>query len=149
MNLKNGCFALLFALFIGNNQYGQNGKTTNCFYDNDKTHTLNFNPVYVTGEVFQAGVAKTDGLQLHSVIVKETYFYNDSSIGFTGAYRYDGYSLKELLDPFVLNKRNALDFPPLIDLFVEISNDNGEKVVLSWGKFIIPTSLIKLLLLCK
>jgi hypothetical protein len=138
MSLKNGCLALVFALFIGNNQYAQNGKTTNCFYDNDKTYPLNFNPVYVTGEVFQTGVAKTEGLQLHSVIVKETYFNNDGSIGFTGAYRYDGYSLKELLDPFVLNKRNALDFPPLIDLFVEISNDNGDKVVLSWGEIYYP-----------
>jgi hypothetical protein len=124
----------------------QEQKFTNCFYDNDKTHSLECNPVFVGGEVAQSGRVETKHLQLHSVIVKETFFNSDGTIGFTGAYKYEGYSLKEILDPFVLNKKNAKEFPPLIDLYVEISNDEGDKVVLSWGEIYYPNKLNQIII---
>jgi len=37
-----------------------------------------------------------------------------------------------------LKKKNEADFPPIIDIYVEIENDKGEKVVLSWGEIYYP-----------
>jgi hypothetical protein len=40
-----------------------------------------------------------------------------------------------------LQKKNANEFPPIIDLYVEVSNDKGEKVVFSWGEIYYPNNL--------
>ena len=70
-------------------------------------------------------------LPIRSVIVKETSLNPDGTNNFVGAYRYDGYSLFDILNTVKLQKKNAEEFPPIIDLYVEISNDKGEKVILS------------------
>ena len=110
---------------------------TNDFYDDAETVKLPQPAIEITGEVENPGKADLSSLPLRSVIVKETVI-KDESNKFTGAYRYDGYSLYDILNLTVLKKKNAAEFPPIIDLYVEIENAKGEKVVFSWGEIYYP-----------
>jgi hypothetical protein len=80
------------------------------------------------------------------VIVKETLLDSTGNDRFTGAFRYDGYSLFDILDKRIIKKANAEEFSPVIDLYVEIENDNGEKVVFSWGEIYYPINLHKIII---
>lgn len=71
------------------------------------------------------------------MIVKETLLSGNGD-AFTGAYRYDGYSLYDLLNTVVLKKKNEAEFPPIIDLYIEVENNKGEKVIISWGELYYP-----------
>jgi hypothetical protein len=118
---------------------------TNNFYDNEDTFGLPLSVINVGGEVANPGTVDFSSLPLHSVIVKETLL---DSVGdqFLGAYRYDGYSLLDILDLFVIDKSNVEEFNPIIDLFVEIENDEGDKVVLSWGEIYYPSHLNEIII---
>lgn len=133
---------------------GRDGKTefvidstdaTNNFYDNEKTYLLPGPEVMVVGEVKNPGIADFSTLPIHSVIVKEALLDEDGD-RFTGAYRYDGYSLLDILNTFQLDKKNAGEFKPIIDLFVEIENNKGEKIVLSWGEIFYPNHLHEIII---
>ncbi|HUW93335.1 MAG TPA: hypothetical protein VMV74_09230 [Bacteroidales bacterium] len=78
-------------------------------------------------------------LPLRSVIVKEASL-DGENVKFFGAYRYEGSSLYDILDKVVLKKKNEAEFSPIIDLYVEVSNETGESVVLSWGELYYPTN---------
>ncbi|HOY30350.1 MAG TPA: hypothetical protein PKW80_00580 [Bacteroidales bacterium] len=111
---------------------------TNDFYDNAETFALKGDrKIEVAGEVANAGTVDFSKLTKRSVIVKET-IYKAPADSFYGAYRYDGYSVYDILNQIILKKKNEEDFPPIIDLFVEIENNKGEKVVLSWGEIYYP-----------
>ncbi len=110
---------------------------TNDFYDDAETVKLKAPSIEILGEIANPGKFNTKTLPLHSVIVKETLL-NDGKDKFVGAYRYDGYSLYDILNQSILKKKNEADFPPIIDLYVEIENDKGDKVVLSWGEIYYP-----------
>lgn len=110
---------------------------TNDFFDNEPLHDLSLGTIYVKGEVKNPGEVDFSSLPLRSVIVKETLLSEDSN-RFIGAYRYDGYSLYDMLNPFIPDKTNKEEFPPIIDLFVEISNGAGEVVRFSWGEIYYP-----------
>jgi len=113
---------------------------TNDFYDDAPTNPLKgTGNIVVGGEVENEIIIDLSTLPLRNVIVKETTIQGDK-IGFTGAYRYDGYSLYDILDRVVLKKKNLSEFPPIIDLYVEVSNDSGDKVVLSWGELFYPNN---------
>lgn len=107
--------------------------TTNNIYDNAVTADLSSPVITVEGEVKNPGRVDLSKLPVSSVVVKETVMSGDS-VKFTGAFRYDGYSLLNILNDFVINKANAEEFPPQVDLFVEITNDKNEKAVFSWGE---------------
>ena len=77
---------------------------------------------------------------MRSMIVKEALLDGDSN-QFVGAYRYDGYSLFDILNAFLPDKKNKEEFGPIIDLYVEVSNEEGESVVLSWGELYYPNHL--------
>jgi hypothetical protein len=62
-----------------------------------------------------------------------------------GSIQYDGYSLFDILNYSQPLKKNADEFNPVIDLYVEIDNDRGEKVVFSWGEIYYPNSLHRIL----
>jgi len=113
----------------------------NNFYDNEVTYSLSQTGLEIAGEVENPGKVDFSKLQKRSVIVKETLLKEDGSNAFIGAYRYDGYSLFDILNDRILKKKNAEEFPPIIDLYVEIENDKGEKVVLSWGEIYYPNFL--------
>lgn len=119
---------------------------TNNFYDNTLTNTLQQYDLIIEGEVANPGKVDFSTLPIHSVIVKETLLDSAGSDRFVGAYRYDGYSLFDILNNRILRKANAEEFNPIIDIYVEIENIKGEKVVFSWGEIYYPNNLHKILL---
>jgi hypothetical protein len=119
---------------------------TNNFYDNTETVKLPLAKIVVDGEISNPGEIDLSGLPVRSVIVKETLLDSAGGNNFVGAYRYDGYSLFDILNKVVPAKKNAGEFNPIIDLFVEITNNKGEKVVFSWGEIYYPNSLHKIII---
>ena len=110
---------------------------TNDFYDNETTHLLPLEMIIVEGETSETFNIDLSALPMRSVIVKETRWTPDSN-KFVGAYRYDGPSLYDIINNCPLMKKNAEDFNPIIDAYVEVSNAKGEKVVFSWGEIFYP-----------
>lgn len=117
------------------------GDLNNNFYDNTEIYRLSGGEIEVTGEVENPGKVDLSGLPEHSVIVKETLLKDDGSNAFIGAYRYDGCSLFDILSNRIVRKKNASEFNSVIDLYIEIENQKGEKVILSWGEIFYPSSL--------
>lgn len=114
---------------------------TNNFYDNTETFALPVMDLIINGEISNPGKVNFEEFPLHSVIVKETLLDSAGGDRFVGAYRYDGYSLFDILNKRILNKINSAEFNPIIDLYVEIENAMGEKVVFSWGEIYYPGNL--------
>jgi len=119
---------------------------TNNFYDNTETYALQPKDLSIEGEVANPGKVDFSTLPLHSVIVKETLLDSSGNDRFIGAYRYDGYSLFDILNDRILKKTNAEEFNPIIDIYIEIENEKGEKVVFSWGEIYYPNNLHKILI---
>lgn len=119
---------------------------TNNFYDNVETYPLPVKDLEIEGEIANPGKVDFANLPVHSVIVKETLLDSSGGDRFVGAYRYDGYSLFDILNKSILKKANSSEFKPIIDLYVEIENDKGEKVVFSWGEIYYPNNLHKILI---
>jgi len=119
---------------------------TNNFYDNTETYTLPVEELTIEGEVINPGKVNLSDLTLHSVIVKETILDNSGGNRFVGAYRYDGYSLFDILNKMIIKKTNIEEFNPIIDLYIEIINDKDEKVVFSWGELYYPNNLHRIIL---
>ena len=119
---------------------------TNNFYDNVETFSLPLNELSVEGEISNPGVVDFNKLSKRSVIVKETLLDEKGGNKFTGAFRYDGYSLMDILDSIRIRKINAEEFQSVIDLYVEIENASGEKAVFSWGEIFYPNNLHKIIL---
>jgi len=115
----------------------QGRSQTNDFYDDDPAHLLGVPRILVTGEVSNPGYVDLEKLPLRSLICKEVRLAEGRN-RFIGAYRYEGYSLYDILNSFQLNKMNQSKFPPIIDLYVVITSETGEKVVLSWGEIYYP-----------
>jgi hypothetical protein len=119
---------------------------TNNFYDNTETYPLPVKDLIIEGEVANPGKVDFRGLRKHSVIVKEALLDSSGSDRFVGAYRYDGYSLFDILDNRILRKVNSEEFRPIIDLYIEIENDKGQKVIFSWGEIYYPNNLHKIII---
>jgi len=128
------------------NQLIDTSDITNDFYDNTETVALPLVDLFVEGEISNPGKVDFSSLHLHSVIVKETLLDTSGSDEFIGAYRYDGYSLFDILNARKIKKSNSEEFNPIIDLYVEIENRNGEKVVFSWGEIYYPDNLHKIII---
>lgn len=119
---------------------------TNNFYDNTQTISLPVAELIVEGEISNPGKVNFSALPLRSVIVKETLLDNAGDDKFTGAYRYDGYSLFDILDSRKINKKNTEEFNPVIDLYIEVETSRGEKAVFSWGEIYYPNNLHKIII---
>jgi hypothetical protein len=119
---------------------------TNNFYDNTETYALPLKDLTIEGEVANPGKVDFTKLPVHSVIVKETLLDSLGSDRFVGAYRYDGYSLFDILNDRILKKVNSSEFKPIIDLYIEIENERGKKVVFSWGEIYYPGNLHKIII---
>ena len=118
---------------------------TNDFYDDAPTARLKGSTkILVTGEIEKDMTIDISRLPKQSITVKETTL-EEGDIGFTGAYRYDGPSLYDILDRVVLKKKNEAEFPPIVDLYVEISNERGESVIFSWGEIYYPVNSHRLI----
>jgi hypothetical protein len=113
-------------------------EATNDFYDDAETHNLaGTTQIELSGEIGNPGMTDISQFPLRSIVVKETRLSGDSN-KFIGAYRYDGYSLYDILNKVVLQKKNAAEFPPIIDLYVKVENAKGEAVIFSWGELYYP-----------
>lgn len=122
------------------------GQQTNDFFDNTPSRRLpGALKVEVTGEVANPGVIDLERLPLRSVIVREAR-REKGEVVFVGAYRYEGYSLLDILNDRVVAKKNGAGFPPPTDLLVAVENPVGEKVVLSWGEIYYPAAQHRVLI---
>jgi len=119
---------------------------TNNFYDNTETFHLPLQELIVEGEIANPGKVDFTSLQKRSVIVKEALLDEHSGNKFTGAFKYDGYSLFDILERSVIRKANAEEYNSIIDLYVEVENLSGEKVVFSWGEIFYPNDLHKIII---
>ncbi len=99
----------------------------------------------MVGEVSNPGKVDFSKLPLRSVIVKETLL-GDNGDKFVGAYCYDGYSLFDILNAYHVAKKNEEEYKPIIDMYVEIENADGEKVVFSWGEIYYPNHLHEIII---
>ena len=112
--------------------------STNDFYDDAETYPLNGSlKIELAGEIGNPVFQDITEFPLRSLIIKEAVMSGDTN-RFVGAYRYDGYSLYDILNHVILQKKNETEFPPIIDLYVKVSNDKGESVVISWGELYYP-----------
>lgn len=109
---------------------------TNDFYDDAETNTFETGAIQITGDVKNDTLINLASLPLRSVIVKEAIISGDTS-KFIGAYRYDGYSLYDILNYVKIDKKNK-EFRPIIDMFVLITNDKGDSAIFSWGEIYYP-----------
>lgn len=157
---KNLTLSLFFIFLVSCNQSPQkvtglheseiisidSAEVTNDFYDNTETFNLPLPELIIDGEIANPGKVDFSSLARHSVIVKETLLNPEGGDRFIGAYRYDGYSLFDILKNSKVKKSNAEEFNSVIDLFVEIENAAGEKAVFSWGEIFYPNNLHKILI---
>jgi len=127
-------------------QFIDSTEMTNNFYDNTETFQLPVKELTVEGEIANPGKVDFSKLSKHSVIVKETLLDTAGKDKFVGAYRYDGYSLFDILEKRIIKKANADEFNQIIDMYVEIENDSGEKVIFSWGEIYYPNNLHRILI---
>jgi hypothetical protein len=114
---------------------------TNDFYDNTPVYSLPVSDLTVNGEVETETTVKLSELPLRSVICKEAVTDTSGAVTFVGAYRYDGYSLFDILKNIKIKKINSEEFNPIIDLYVEVYGKTGEKAVFSWGEIFYPDNL--------
>jgi hypothetical protein len=119
---------------------------TNNFYDNTEVIPLVMNDLIIEGEIANPGKVDFSALPQHSVIVKETMLDEAGGDRFVGAYRYDGYSLFDILNERIIKKVNSEEFNPIIDLYIEVEGKTGEKVVFSWGEIYYPNNLHKIII---
>ncbi|MFP4470970.1 MAG: hypothetical protein ACLFPE_09810 [Bacteroidales bacterium] len=113
---------------------------TNNFYDNEEVFRLKQFPLEVTGEIENPGSVDLASLPLRTIIVKEAELDGEGN-KFIGAYRYNGYSLFDILNNRLLDKANKDAFAPIIDLFVVVENEGGEQAIFSWGEIYYPNYL--------
>jgi hypothetical protein len=118
----------------------------NNFYDNAETYLLPGGDIVVEGEIENPGRVDLSKLTKRMVIAKEAVLADSGRNSFVGAYTYQGYSLFDILNDRVLDKKNKEAFRPIIDLYVIVMNDKGERVVLSWGEIYYPNHLHEVLI---
>ncbi|MFP4556906.1 MAG: hypothetical protein ACLFNU_08560 [Bacteroidales bacterium] len=111
--------------------YDANG---NSFYHRTKETNLKTGELWIDGEVKNPGKVNLRKLYKREVFYKEGVPNDSGKIDFVGAYRYRGYSLFDILNPFFLEKKNAAEFVPDTDAYIIIENDKGDKVVFSWAE---------------
>jgi len=134
---------LTICLLISNFGFAEEN---NDFYDNTETYLLqNNSSIQVEGEVKNSQIIDFDSLTFRSVIVKEMSNSNDQN-EFVGSYRYDGFSLFDILKDVEIKKKNEAEFSRVIDLLVIVENDSGEKVIFSWGEIFYPSNLHKIII---
>jgi len=87
---------------------------TNDFYDNAPTRRLDpAGEITIEGEVAEAGKFAFHHLPLRSLVVKETRL-EEGEEKFVGAYRYQGYSLYDILNEVKIDKANKEKYAPII-----------------------------------
>jgi hypothetical protein len=133
----------LIAAFFALASFGQQ---TNDFYDNTPSQRLPGTlKIEVAGEVANPGTIDLERLPLRTLIAREARLGKDG-VAFVGAYRYEGYSLLDILNDRVAAREHGTGFKPQTDLMVAVENAAGEKAVLSWGEIFYPAALHRILI---
>ena len=109
-------------------------QTGNSLYHCTEETSLKVGELLVEGEVENPGKVSLESFYKREVFCKEAKYDNTGEVVFVGAYRYSGYSLFDLLNGFILKKKNKDTFRPEIDVYIIIENDRGEKVTFSWAE---------------
>jgi len=119
---------------------------TNDFYDNEPLFSLSgSHTITISGEVDQPIEISLTDFVPRSIIVKETSI-GDGEIRFTGAYRYDGISLYDILDRVKVVKKNEALFEPIVDQYVVVYGAAGDSAVISWGELYYPVQRHQMLI---
>lgn len=111
--------------------YDANGNSL--FHRTDETSLVTGN-LFIEGEVKNPGEVKLKKYYKREVFYKQATPSDSGSYNFVGAYRYRGYSLFDILNPFIVEKKNVEVFRPSTDLYIIIENDKGDKVTFSWAE---------------
>ena len=136
----------LLALCLFVSVLGCFAQENNDFYDNTPVKILAGTlKIEVVGEVANPGFVSLKSLPRHSLINREARL-EKGAITFIGSYRYDGYSLFDILKEKIVAKKNQAEFRSVIDLMVAVENQQGEKVILSWGEIYYPSALHRILI---
>ena len=118
----------------------------NDFYDNEPFFELpGPGTILIGGEVEQEMRVDLSQLPMRSVLVKETRL-EGGEVRFTGAYRYDGPSLFDILREVRVAKKKAELFKPIIDQYVVVYGVDGDSVTLSWGELFYPVHLHRIII---
>lgn len=104
----------------------------NSFYHRTEETKLKIGELWVEGELRKTGKVNLKKYYKREVFYKQGTPNDSGKVDFVGAYRYRGYSLFDLLNPFILEKKNAEEFRPATDVYIIIENDKGDQVVFSW-----------------
>jgi len=135
---------LVLCLFLS--ALGCFAQENNDFYDNTPVKALpGALKIEVVGEVANPGFVNLKNLSRHSLIIREARL-KKGEITFVGSYRYDGYSLFDILKEKIVAKKNQAEFRSIIDLMVAVENQQGEKIILSWGEIYYPSALHRILI---
>lgn len=111
-------------------------KDNNYLFDNEETFLLESPAsILVYGEVKEERSIALQDLGLRSAVVKEVGM-EDGDRSFIGAYRYDGYSLEDILRNIEIDKQSGFD--PITDLYVKVHGKDGTYVVISWAEIFYP-----------
>lgn len=109
------------------------GEPVNSFFEKGEIRELEPQNIMVQGEVRNPGIVDLNGLPLRSAPIKDVAF-NEGKAVFKGAYYVTGYALYDILNDAVVRKSPENDFRPLVDMYVIVENDQGDKAVFSWGE---------------
>ena len=110
-------------------------------FDNNQLYKLEYSVPEVTGELINPGIPGIEGISIRSVMVKEVVKdekNNEESL--SGAFVYYGFPLADLLNNFIIDKRNAKEFGLMNDLYVVVTGRGGDKAVFSWGEIYFSAS---------
>jgi len=113
---------------------GQDRKQpTNSLFDDYEMKTYPPASVMVQGEVENPGPVDLTSLPLRSAAIKELGLENGKQV-FKGSFFVSGYALCDVLNGKRPKKVAENTFVPLVDMYVIVENDRGEKAVFSWGE---------------
>jgi hypothetical protein len=111
------------------------------FYHRTEETKLKSGELYVEGEVKKPGKVNYKRYGKREVIHKQATLNDSGRVDFVGAYRYRGYSLFDLLNPFFVEKKNAEEFVPTTDVYIIIENDKGDRVAFSWAEIFLSNTM--------
>ncbi len=140
---RNSIVILIILMTLGACQIKTDGTTGatevnnsggNSLYHRTVETPLKVGEIFVDGEVQNPGKVDLSNYYQREVFSKQARSVAADSVDFQGAYRFRGYSLFDLLNHFLVAKKNAEDFHPATDLYVVIENDKGQKVSFSWSE---------------
>jgi hypothetical protein len=129
--LMSSCKLLPDAISGATKGYDADG---NSYYHRTDETKLKTNDLFVEGEVGKAGKVNLRKYYKREVFHKLATLSDSGKVNFVGAYRYRGYSLFDLLNPYKVEKKNAEQFKPTTDVYIIVENDAGDKVVFSWAE---------------